>query len=496
MPPNTDFQHRHGPWALVITLALAGCAQPERPDEAARWLGQARFEQAPPASAPATNPASERWWLHVGGEPLDHLVTLGLQRNLDVGVAWTRVLEARAGAVAQGSAQWPTLSLEGAGVNQRSGLPDPVKQGRPDTRAWQASLNLGWELDLFGRNRMATQAAQQDVLRSEAGVAGARLMLIGDICSQYLLHQGALQRLRTMAQLIDHQSAIVRAVAHRVREGEATAIDLATAQARLDELQAQREPLHTLRVLTRARLLTLTAASPTELDPWLNAPGPQAQRRTPPDLMPPGQPPELLARRPDLIAARAAWQAEQARLAVARTDLLPRFFISLVTGRQDLRLNGMDLSPVSFHESALAFAMPLFTAGRVQAGIDMQDAALQRAALQYEQAARQALEDVESALADARQSRAQAEHLARALAAREQAAARGDRLLAEGQIGQIDRLALAQAQRAAELQHTDALERAWLARVRLHSALGGGWQSAPQHQIETQMEARSTETQP
>lgn len=482
------------PWALGAALLLGACAQPDRPDQAAAWLGQARFEQAP--EPPSQASAQERWWLDVGGEPLDRLVTLGLQRNLDVGVALTRVMEARAGAVAQGSAQWPTLSLEGAVVDQRSTLPAPVKQGRPDTRAWQGSLNLGWELDLFGRNRMAIQAAAQDVLRSEAGVAGARLMLIGDISTQYLRHQGALQRLGTLTQLIDHQGAILRSVEHRAREGDATAIDVASAQARLDELRAQREPLETLRVVTRARLMTLTAATASEVDPWLNTAGGGQAWHSPPTLMPPGQPPELLARRPDLIAARAAWQAEQARLAVARTDLLPRFFISLVTGRQDLKLNGLDLSPARFHESALAFAMPLFNAGRVQAGIDMQDATLQRAGLQYEQAARQALEDVESALADARQSRTQAEHLARALSARQQAAARGDRLLAEGQIGQIDRLGLVQARLAAQLSHTDALERAWLARVRLHQALGGGWQSTPPHHLETRLAAPSMEPQP
>ena len=493
MPIHTVPRHWR-PWGLMAALALSGCAQPDRPDQAAAWLGQARFEQASAATANA--PAPERWWLDVGGEPLNQLVTLGLQRNLDVGVALTRVMEARAGAVAQGSAQWPTLSLEGAAVDQRSTLPAPVKQGRPDTRAWQGSLNLGWELDLFGRNRMASKAAEQDVLRSEAGVAGARLMLIGDISTQYVRHQGALQRLNTLTQLIDQQRAILRSVEHRAREGEATAIDVASAQARLDELLAQREPLDTLRVVTRARLLTLTAAAASEVDPWLNAAAGGQAWHNPPALMPPGQPPELLARRPDLIAARAAWQGEQARLAVARTDLLPRFFISLVTGRQDLRLNGLDLSPARFQESALAFAMPLFTAGRVQAGIDMQDAALQRAGLQYEQTARQALEDVESALADARQSRAQAEHLARALSAREQAAARGDRLLAEGQIGQIDRLGLAQARLAAQLSHTDALERAWLARVRLHQALGGGWQATPPHRTETTLAAPSMEPQP
>lgn len=463
----------------IMALCLTACAHQAPPDKPAQWLSNARYEQAPDTAQAARENTDDRWWLAVGGEPLDQLVTLGLKRNAEVGVALTRVLEARAGATAQGSALWPTVSLEGAAVDQRSHLPAPVKQGKPDTRALQASLNLGWELDLFGRQRMATQAAEQDVLRSEAGVAGARLMLITDICTQYVLHQGALARMQTLDTLVEQQDRIVQAMAHRAREGEEAVIQVSSAQARLDELRAQRAPLDTLRVVTRARLMTLTATTPDELDPWLNPslaqPTDTKLRALPPPPMPAGQPVQLLERRPDLIAARTAWQAEQARLASARTDWLPRVFISLLTGQQDLRLNGMNLEASNFRESALAFSLPLFTAGRVQAGIEMQDAAMQRAGLQYEQAARQALEDVESALADARQTRVQAEHLASAWAARAQATARGEHLLAEGQISQIDRLALAQAQQAAQLNHTDALERAWLARVRLHRALGGGW---------------------
>lgn len=492
--------------ALTATLSLwlAGCANPPLPDEPARWLGQARYEQAPgndvgttPETATGADSGthtntSPRWWLDIGGAPLDHLVTLGLQRNPDVGVALTRVMEARAGATAQGSAQWPTVSLDGAAADKRSHLPDPVKQGLPDTRAWKGSLNVGWELDLFGRQRTATQAAEQDVLRSEAGVAGARLMLIHDICAQYVQHQGALSRLQTLDQLIGHQTAIAQAMAHREREGEEAVIQVSAALARLDELRAQRAPLDTLRVVTRARLMTLTAASASELDPWLQAPGNGDTHTKPPAPMPPGQPTQLLERRPDLMAARAAWQAEQARLASARTDLLPRFFFSLITGQQDLRLNGMNLPASHFRETALAFSLPLFNAGRVQAGIDMQDAAMQRAGLQYEQAARQALEEVESALANDRQSRVQTEHLAQALAAREQAATRGEHLLAEGQISRIDQLGLAQARLAAQLNHTDALERAWLARARLHLALGGGWDTPATHRLE----ARTQEPQP
>ncbi len=192
-----------------------------------------------------------------------------------------------------------------------------------------------------------------------------------------------------------------------------------------------------------------------------------------------GQPIELLARRPDVIAARAQWHAEQARRQAAQLDLFPRFFVSLVTGRQDLRIQGLDLPPVGLHQTALAFALPLFNAGRIQAGIERQDAVLERAELRYAQAVRQALEDVDSALVDLQQNTERAHDLARVEASRARAAARGARLYAEGQVALPDRLALSQAQVGATLARIDATEAAWLSHIQLHRALGGGWQHSP-----------------
>lgn len=465
----------------ALALGLSGCASPPpRKDTAAAWLQQAQYQQATTAGTPVTE-ASTPWWHAAGSEPLNRLVALGLQHNLDVKLALTRVREARAGETAQASVLWPTLSLQGAYANQRTGLPAAVKQGKPDTRAAQLTLNLDWELDLLGRQQAQRNGAQEDLLASEAGVAGARLMLVADIARQHRLHQGALQREAALAELIALQRQVLHVLNRRAQEGEESLLTVDAAQARLDEWLAQQRALHTLRTVTRARLLTLTAAPAEAVDACLGQ-APAAHTTDAPTLPPPvptGQPIELLARRPDIIAARAQWRAEQARRQAAQLDLLPRFFVSLVTGRQDLRIQGLDLPPVGLHQTALAFALPLFNAGRIQAGIERQDAVLERAELRYAQAVRQALEDVDSALVDLQQNTERAHDLARVEASRARAAARGAHLYAEGQVALTDRLALSQAQVGATLARIEATEAAWLSHIQLHRALGGGWQHSP-----------------
>lgn len=490
MTRRASLMTRGAAWGLStgLALGLSGCTTPPaREDTAAAWLQAARYQAPPegqtlPTAPMPASPAATPWWHAEGSESLNRLVALGLQHNLDVQVALTRVREARAGETAQASLLWPTVGLQGAYANQRTGLPAPVKQGRPDTRAAQITLNLDWELDLLGRQQAQRSGAQADVLASEAGVAGARLMLVADIARQHRLHLGAVQREAALAELIGLQRQVLHALTRRAQEGEESLLAVDAAQARQDEWLAQQRALHTLRTVTRARLLTLTAAPAEAVDACLGTAS--ANNRTAAEIalpppVPTGQPIELLARRPDVIAARAQWHAEQARRQAAQLDLFPRFFVSLVTGRQDLRIQGLDLPPVGLHQTALAFALPLFNAGRIQAGIERQDAVLQRAELRYAQAVRQALEDVDSALVDLQQNTERAHDLARVEASRARAAARGARLYAEGQVALPDRLALRQAQVGATLARIDATEAAWLSHIQLHRALGGGWQHNP-----------------
>ncbi len=480
--------------SLIAISCLAACTHTPAADESAALLANPQLIPAL-SDAIANKPYEDKaWWLDVGGEPLNQLVLAGLSRNTDIGVALTRVMEARAGMSARKSALLPSLDVKGVYSNQRSDLPAPVKQGKPDTRAWQASLGLSWELDLFGRNRSAADAAEQDALRSEAGVAGARLMLIGEVARQFVLHQGAVRKLASLDDIIELQAASQRLLEHQAREGQIAQLQVDMGLARLQELRAQRPSLSTLQSVTRAHLARLTSATPDEVSRVLataNVPHMPYEPWSPLALVPTGQPVALLERRPDIMAAQSAWRGELARLDSAKTDLLPRFFLSLLTGRQDLRLNGMDLAPVGYQESALVFALPLFNAGRVQAGIDIQDAAAQRAELQYEQAIRQAADDVESALAQFNQSRERAVELGKAMIARRDAATKGRRLFDEGQISKVDRMALEQAHVSARLSETESQEAARLALIQLHQALGGGWRNGQPHLTEA-IEAEET----
>jgi outer membrane protein TolC len=246
----------------------------------------------------------------------------------------------------------------------------------------------------------------------------------------------------------------------------------------VQSLAAQLPPLRTLVAVSEAQIDVLLGVSPSVALPALDTKKSSTALRLPqvPPLRP-GQPIELLQRRPDLQVARQQLLAEAARLRESQADLWPKFFLAAVLGKEGLRLNGVGFSPASYSNIALAFSAPLFDAGRLRAAVQMQSARERSATLQYERAVLGALQDVEDSLVALAQERQRAASLSAAVDARREGLRLAQSLQREGQ---IDLLQLLDAQRgliAAELALTDSQTHMALSAVQLVKSLGGGWQT-------------------
>jgi outer membrane protein TolC len=289
--------------------------------------------------------------------------------------------------------------------------------------------------------------------------------------------QGARLRLLQLQALLQAQQDTERLTRSRQASGLASQFDVSRAAGEVQTLAAQLPPLQTLVVVTDAQIKVLLGLSPVTALPALNRQNTPALPQVP--LLAPGQPIELLQRRPDLRVAQQQWQAETARLRESQADQWPRFFLAAVLGQQDLRLNGLDLSPARYSNVALAFTAPLFNAGRLRAAVERQSAHERAAALQVERAVLGALQDVENSLVALAQERERSAVLAAAVDSRREGLRHAQSLHREGQ---IDLLQLLDAQRgliAAELAATDSHTQRALGAVQLVKALGGGWVTDP-----------------
>ncbi|OYT98632.1 MAG: hypothetical protein CFE40_11940 [Burkholderiales bacterium PBB1] len=455
----------------ALLLAIGGCASTVEPT---RSLAASHVTADTFRGASANGKAFDlAWWQRFGDPTLSDLIERALDANLDIRVAALRVEEARAGLRQIDSRLAPTLGLGASASDQRSSLPAPVKQNSPDVRAYRASVDLSWELDVFGAARAASNAAQLDAEAAAFGVESARLLISAEVARQYFVHQGARARLNRVEALLQSQADSERLTQSRVAAGEASRFELSRAAGETAALSAQRPPLRALMATTEHQLALLLGTSASVVLDGLATAAPTTLAEVP--VLATGQPVELLSRRPDLRAAERQLAAASARLRESQADLLPKFFLSALLGGEDLRVNMLDLSPARYSNVALAFTMPLFNAGRLQAAVDRQSARERIAALSYEQRVLSAVQEVESSLVVLAEERMRLAAIDQTLALRRTGFRHAESLHREGQIGMLPLLDAQRNVMLAEMAAIESRTQLALNAVQLFKSMGGGW---------------------
>lgn len=463
---------RHARPALAILGAVACTACRAVPDPTPRTIGL----ELPPdytAADAADGAPPDLWWRTFDAPELTAAVEAALLHNRDLGAAVARVDAAVAHAAIAGAELWPRATA-GTDLERRRlnfiGLPIP---GRSDvlnvtTNQFALSLDLAWEIDLWGRVRAGELAAEADLAAAVADLRAARLSIAGRTAQVWLAAVEATQQLALAEETATTFRSIAELVERRFEAGVRPALDLRLAradQAQADAVVVQRgrqrdELLRQLQVLTGS----YPDASIT--------PGTQLPAVPPP--VPAGLPVDLLERRSDVVAAERHLAAADARLAQARADLWPRLSLTASGGTSSAELEDLvdlDFRVWSIGANVLA---PLFEGGRRRANVALHDAQRLAALSEFAATVLQALREVETALfAEA----ALADEVARRTAAADAATAAYELSQERYDRGLVDITTLLTAQRGAVAARTQLLaaRRERLDnRIDLLLALGGG----------------------
>jgi multidrug efflux system outer membrane protein len=449
---------------VSIALAMAGCStavvKPSL-DLPAEFAASTASAMEPEAA----------WWEAFNDPFLADLVRRAARENRDVKIAAERLHAARAGETINRSFLFPSVGLSASGSDRSSGYDSATRQSYPDTKTTSAGLDVSWELDLSGRLRAGAQAAEAEALAAEHGVRGVRLLVMSEVASNYFRLLGAQRQIHTLRAISAMQDETLRLVAARQRVGLATAFDVERAQTDALSARAQIPPLETLAAVSRHRIAVLIG------DQAFNAGNIQSLRGE--LVVPqakPGQPAELLQRRPDVLALMAQLDAANARRQQAAAEWFPRLFLGASFGRQGLELNGVDLGTARFTNVAGLLAMPIFNAGRTQAINEVAESGQREALLRAEDGIARALEEVENALVTLAQERRRAWSLQAAAASAEAAQSRAQSLYDRGQIDLLPLLDTQRARLTARLSANQSNTQLLLDSVQLYKALGGGWQ--------------------
>lgn len=461
----------------LLGMSLAGCVT--GPDYARpEFLAPENFQGAETSAAFNNEDIQSDWWQSFNDPILSDLVDRTIAANHDLRVAKARVREARALRKAEAAKLLPRL---GAGITSgRSGSSESGPNGgaialglaERENELYEAGFDASWELDVFGGNRRAVEAADA---RADAAVeqyGDVMISVIAEVGRTYVELRGSQRRLAITEKNIELQSETLEQVSRKHQAGLVSELDLAQSRTLLDSTRAAVPPLQASSRSAMYRLAVLAGESPQALIEELANP---VSLSVTEDAVPVGLPSELLERRPDIRAAERAVQAASADIGVAQAERYPKFFLTGSVGSQSTSFADLFAGGSGVWSLVSSISAPLFEGGRIRAGIEAADARYDAALALYEKSVLIALEDTERALVRYAQQELARRELNRAAAS----AARTVELAhIRYNRGLTDFIAVLDAERVLNnLEDRVAIAETIVLSdlVGLYKALGGGW---------------------
>ncbi len=501
-----------------------------------RWVASADPEAAVQTDAGASDAVDlSQWWALLGDPALTSLVEQAIQSNLEMRLADARLREAialRRGALADlypsvglnadyvhrraarssaggddsgggvsGSVSQSASSLSGLGAPSANlrfddttatiRLPQPgseqdvpeitVSRSRDfggsagfqrDRNAYEALLGATWEIDVWGGIRRGLEAADAEILASMEDGRSVMVAVAAEVARNYVLLRGLQRLVEVTKDNIAIQRETLESIQARFAASLATGTDVLQAQIQLQRTEAELPPLQAGVQETIFRLSVLLGQPPGYLMDRLAESQPLPQH---PELLTVGLPSELLRRRPDIRAAERRVVAETARIGVEVAELFPRVSLTGSFGLQSAEADHL----VDHRSLTWSFGPSvrwrLLEFGRIISNITVQEERQRQALTLYHQSVLDALEQVESSLANYAAQKQRSESLAEVNGVNQRAF---ELAKSEYAVGMISFLSVLDTQRSLFATQTELIrtrQQALAELVNVYESLGGGW---------------------
>jgi len=436
-------------------------------------FGDSTVEWVP--AHPAANQPRGSWWKVFADPELDRLETLASTNNQSLAstAAQLELVRARIQGVRAGF--FPQISAQPGAVRQSTSQNAPVK-GAPAAAAYTytslvAPLELGWELDLWGRVRRETEGARARFTAAADDLESGKLSLQAEVAADYFHLRALDEEHALVTDTIQAYRRSLDLTENRRKGGIVSDLDVSQAETQLRSAEAELPSLN----LERANLLHALATlcgQPATGFVIVHPPSPLATAIP----LPPSLPSELLERRPDIAAAERRMSAANAQIGEAKSAFYPRIFLNGIAGYQSVSASTWFDWPSHLWSIGPSLELPLFTGGRNRAQLAGARAAYEGAVANYRQSVLDAFQEVEDSLAAQHFLSAQLEAQNAALQAAQHTLEIANNRYHAGlvtylEVATAQSVALARSRTVAQLRG-----RAQLAQVALIKALGGGWQ--------------------
>ena len=378
----------------LVVLLLAGCSVGPKYEKPAAELPESWKESAPRFAEDG------RWWRVYADGELDKVVDEALAGNGDLLIAAARVDEARALLGEASSFFFPSVEARyGTNRQQISTRTATAFPGVPrEFDNHRATLQVSYDLDLFGRIRSDAAAARAELEASEASREAVRLALAAQVAKSYFAVRSLDEQVSLTRRNVALREEALGLQRKRLQGGVISEFDLRQLEAETASVRAQLPPLEREREREEVALSVLLGRSAKQVYEGKVAVTQRFDETPGPPVVPSGLPSELLLRRPDLVEAERVLAAANARIGVARAEMFPSISLTGVLGSESQALSNLFSGGASIWLVGAAVTQTIFSGGRLQARAEAAEARERAAVAQYQQTIRSAFGEVRTAL--------------------------------------------------------------------------------------------------
>lgn len=446
-------------WSMaLLALLVSGCAAvgPDyvRPEIAAPAAWNVEYQAA-------ADLANVQWWKRFNDPVLDSLIETAVRGNLDLKSATAKVDQYLGVLDTTRSQYFPQIS---AGFS-----PSIQRSGNISTESYQATVNATWELDLWGKIRRSSEAAQAQIAGSEAGRRAVLMSVVANVASGYITLRGLDRQLEIARDTEKAYAESLKLFRLRFQYGTISQLELSQAESNY-EAAHQAIPNYESQIRQQENLISLLLG---------RAPGPIPRGKTLDELIPPGVPAglpsQLLERRPDIIQAEQSLIAANAEIGVARAAYFPSITLTGALGAASSDIGKLFGPGTALASAGGQLLAPLLNFGKISGQVKQAEAQQQQALYQYQQTILTAFREVEDALIKTSKGREQLEAQKRQVQSLQEYA-RLARLQFEA--GTSSYLQVLDADRSlftGKLDKTQTHYNLLVSLVSVYKAMGGGW---------------------
>lgn len=381
-----------------LALSLTACdmapkyVRPELPVPAASPSGPAY-----PASegGAAIVPADTAWRDFFTDPRLVRVIDGALANNRDLRLAIANVEQARAQYRVRRADLLPTVAASGSATYQDTPF---AQQGGASGRAdiYNASVGISaWEIDLFGRVRNLSRAAQEQYFAAQENRDAAQTALIAETANAWLTLAADQERLRIARDLEGAFGETLELTRARFARGIASELEVRQAQTSHDQARADIAAATTLVAQGQNALNLLAGASVPAADlPTAMPEGEVTLSNLPADL-----PSMLLLRRPDIAAAEHQLRGANANIGAARAAFFPNISLTAAFGTLSMGLSNLFGAGSDYWSVAPSASLPIFDFGRNQGNLRYARATYDAMVATYEKSVQTGFREVADALA-------------------------------------------------------------------------------------------------